>query len=58
MRIQTDQYSKQIIVDETDIKYFIYRSSYVSIKDSISDDLKSYTPIFCNTFINGIKRKV
>ncbi len=57
MRIQTDQYSKQIIVDETDIKYFIYRSSYVSIKDSISDDLKSYTPIFCNTFINGIERK-
>ncbi len=57
MIIQTDQYSKQIVVDETDIKYFIYRSSYVSIKDSISDDLKKYTPIFCNTFINGIERK-
>jgi hypothetical protein len=57
MRIQTDHYSKQVLLDENDIKFFVWSSTYVSIKDSISDDLKSYTPIFCNTFINGIERK-
>lgn len=57
MRIQTDHYSKQVLLDENDIKFFVWSSTYVSIKDSISDDLKKYTPIFCNTFINGIERK-
>ncbi len=57
MRIQTDHYSKQVLLDENDIKFFVWSSTYVSIKDSISDDLKSYTPIFCNAFIDGIERK-
>ena len=59
MRIQTDQYIKQIVIDRVDIRFFIFNTTTydISAKDSGGDDLKKYTPIFCNTFIDGIERK-
>ena len=57
MRIQVDQYTKRIGVEKRDITLIIYRSVFVSSKNSIRDTLKDQTPIFCNTFIDGIERK-
>lgn len=57
MIIQVDQYTKRIGVEKRDITLIIYRSVFVSSKNSIRDTLKDQTPIFCNTFINGIERK-
>ena len=58
MIIHIDQYTKQIGVNKRDITLIIYRSVFVSSKNSVRDTLKDQTPIFCNTFIDRIERTV